>query len=132
MSENEQLVNEFKSRGGLKRISGALFYSLQGFKSAWKTEQAFRQELMVAVPASLLALWLPVAPLEKLLLIGVLVLVLMMELVNSAIEAVVDRISLESHPLSKNAKDLGSAVVFLALALAAATWIVILLPILRR
>lgn len=132
MTENEQLVSEFKSKGGFKRISGALFYSFHGFRTAWKTEHAFRQELMIAVPAALLALLLPVTALEKLLLIGVLILVMIVELINSAIESVVDRVSLERHPLSKNAKDFGSAAVCLALILAGATWAVILFPLLFR
>ncbi len=80
---------------------------------------------MLAVPGTVIALVLPVSPLEKLLLIGVLVLVLIIELMNSSIEAIVDRVSLERHPLSKNAKDLGSAAVFLAMSLALATWLVI-------
>jgi len=75
-------------------------------------------------------LLLPVTPLEKLLLIAVFVLVLVVELLNSAVEAVVDRVSLERNPLSKNAKDFGSAAVLLTLALAAATWLVILWPLL--
>jgi diacylglycerol kinase (ATP) len=78
------------------------------------------------------ALALPVRAFEKLMLIGVFVLVLIVELLNSAIEAVVDRVSLERNPLSKNAKDLGSAAVFLTLSLAAATWIVILLPLFSK
>jgi diacylglycerol kinase (ATP) len=109
-----------------------LLYSIDGLRTAWKSEHAFRQELMIAVPAGIFALWLPVSALEKLLLIGVLILVLMVELINSAIEAVVDRISLERHPLSKNAKDFGSAAVALALTLAAVTWAVIVLPLFFR
>jgi len=132
MIENEPLVSEFKSKSGLRRVSGALLYSIAGFRTAWKSEHAFRQELMVIVPASLLALWLPLAALEKLALIGVLLLVLIVELLNSAIEAVVDRISLDRHPLSKNAKDFGSAAVFLAIVLAAATWGTIVLPLFFR
>lgn len=130
MIDNEHPVSEFKSKSGVKRIFAAFFYSMAGFKMAWKSEHSFRQELMAAIPAAIIALLLPVSALEKLALIGVLILVLMVELINSAIEAVVDRISFESHPLSKNAKDFGSAVVFLALVLAAATWGVIVLPLL--
>ena len=80
--------------------------------------------------ATIAAILLPVPALQKLLLIGVFVLVLIVELLNSAIEAVVDRVSLERNPLSKNAKDLGSAAVMLALFLAGATWLVILWPLL--
>jgi diacylglycerol kinase (ATP) len=132
MSMSEQQSSEFKSKSGVKRIYAAFFYSIAGFKTAWKIEHAFRQELMLVVPATIIALLLPVAALEKLALIGVLILLLIVELVNSAIEAVVDRISLERHPLSKNAKDFGSAAVFLTLALAAATWAVIVLPLLTH
>ncbi len=81
------------------------------------------------VPGILVALLLPVARLEKLALVAVLLLVLIVELLNSAIEAVVDRVSLERHALSKNAKDLGSAAVLLSCALAAVTWAVVLYPL---
>lgn len=129
MSVPESSVSEFKSKSGLKRVASAVGYSIQGFQSAWKSEHAFRQELIVIAPAIVVALLLKVTALEKLLLIIVLLLVLMVELVNSAIEAIVDRVSLERHPLSKNAKDFGSAAVFLAVTIAAATWGVIVLPL---
>jgi diacylglycerol kinase (ATP) len=122
----DQPSSEFKSKGGLARIAAASRYSLDGFKHAWRNEHAFRQEMMVAVPATVLALLLPVSGFQKLALIAVLGLVLLVELINAAIEAVVDRISLERHPLSKAAKDLGSAAVALAIAMAAATWAVVL------
>lgn len=131
MAKSEQPVSEFKSKSGVKRIFSAFFYSLDGFQSAWKGEHAFRQELLLVVPGTVIALLLPVTAMEKLLLIGVLILLLIVELLNSAIEAVVDRVSLERHPLSKNAKDFGSAAVFLALTLAGITWAVILLPLVR-
>jgi diacylglycerol kinase (ATP) len=118
--------SEFKSKGGVKRIFSAMRYSFDGFKAAWKYEHAFRQELMVAVPAAVVALLLPVSAFQKLALIAVLGLVLLVELINASIEAVVDRVSLERHPLSKAAKDLGSAAVALAIAMAAATWAVVL------
>jgi len=129
MKDMDPQISEFKSKSGAKRIYLALLYSMQGFRAAWQNEHAFRQELFLVVPASLLALLLPLPPLHKLALIGVLVLVLIVELINSSIEAVTDRISLERHPLSKNAKDFGSAAVFLSLSLAGATWLVILLPL---
>ena len=119
-------VSEFKSKSGLKRIFSAFFYSIDGLKAAWKHEHAFRQELGLFVAGTLVALVLKVSAFEKLVLIAVLVLVLIVELINSAVEAVVDRISLERHPLSKNAKDFGSAAVLLACLLAAATWAVVL------
>lgn len=129
---NEQLVSEFKSRSGIKRIFAAFFYSIEGFKTAWKIEHAFRQELILTVIASVIAFLLPVSAYEKLAMIGVLLLVLILELINSAVEAVVDRVSLDRNPLSKNAKDFGSAAVFLALSLAAGTWAVILWPLVSR
>ena len=132
MTDMEQPVSEFKSKSGFKRIFSAFFYSIDGFKSAWKNEHAFRQELMIVIPGVCVTLLLPVGALEKLLLIGVLVLVLIIELLNSAVEAAVDRVSLERNPLSKNAKDFGSAAVFLAALFAAVTWTVVLLPLFWR
>ena len=122
----EQPVSEFKSKSGLKRIFSAFFYSIDGFKAAWRHEHAFRQELVLLVIGTVVALALPVSAFERLVLIGVLVQVLIVELLNSAIEAVVDRISLERDPLSKNAKDFGSAAVLLCVGLAVAAWGVVL------
>ena len=122
----DQPSSEFKSKGGLARVVAACRYSIDGFKAAWRYEHAFRQELMVAVPATILALVLKISAFQKLALIAVLGLVLLVELLNAAIEAVVDRVSLERHPLSKAAKDLGSAAVALAITMAAATWAVVL------
>ena len=126
----EQPISEFKSTKGLKRIFSALFYSFDGLKSAWKNENAFRQELMVVIPGIIIAFFLPVSAIQKLLLIAVLVWIIIIELINSAIEAVVDRVSLERNPLSKNAKDFGSAAVLLTCIVAVATWFVILYPLL--
>lgn len=120
-------VSEFKSKSGLKRILSAFLYSLDGLKAAWRHEHAFRQELALFAVGTVVALALRISAFEKLLLIGVLVLILIVELINSALEAVVDRVSLERHPLSKNAKDFGSAAVLLACLLAAAAWAVVLL-----
>jgi len=122
----DQPSSEFKSKSGLKRIVSACRYSMDGFQHAWRHEHAFRQELMVAVPAAIVALLLKISAFQKLALIAVLGLVLLVELINASIEAVVDRVSLERHPLSKAAKDLGSAAVALAVAMAAATWAVVL------
>ena len=122
----DQASSEFKSKGGIKRIVNAFRYSVDGFRTAWRHEHAFRQELIVAVPATIVALLLPISAFQKLALIVVLGLVLLVELINAAIEAVVDRVSLERHPLSKAAKDLGSAAVALAIMMAAATWAVVL------
>jgi diacylglycerol kinase (ATP) len=122
----EQPVSEFKSKSGLARIFKAFTYSMAGLKSAWQTEHAFRQELLLVVAGVVVALLLPIAVYEKLVLIVVLMVVLIVELMNSAIEAVVDRVSLERHSLSKNAKDYGSAAVLLSLMIAAMTWATVL------
>ncbi|WP_229490803.1 diacylglycerol kinase [Pseudoduganella namucuonensis] len=122
----EQPVSEFKSKSGLKRIFAALGYSVEGLRTALRTEHAFRQELMLFAAGAVVALLLPVSGFQKLVLIAVLWLMLIVELINSAIEAVVDRVSLERHPLAKNAKDFGSAAVLLTAILAAATWSVLL------
>lgn len=122
----ENTTSEFKSTSGLGRIYSAFFYSLDGLKSAWKYEHAFRQELVLVLIGVIVALVLPLSVFEKWLMMAVLLLVLVAELFNSAIEAVVDRISLERHPLSKNAKDFGSAAVMLTVCIAVGTWGVIL------
>lgn len=128
----QQPISEFKSTSGFKRIFSAFFYSAEGFKSAWKNEHAFRQELVIVIPGIIVALLLPVSAVQKLMLIAVLVWIIIIELINSAIEAVVDRVSLERNPLSKNAKDFGSAAVLLTCVLAVATWAVILYPVLTQ
>jgi diacylglycerol kinase (ATP) len=101
-------------------------YAIDGLKAAYRNEHAFRQELVLFVIGTLIALFLPVSSYQKLFLIGVLVFVLIVELFNSAIEAIVDRVSLERHPLSKNAKDMGSAAVMLSIFLAVTCWAVVL------
>lgn len=115
-----------KSRHGVMRLLDATRHSLDGLRAAWLHESAFRQELMTAAVLIPLAVFLPVSALEKILLIGVVVLVLIVELLNSAIEAAVDRDSLEINPLGKRAKDFGSAAVMLALLLAGATWVAVI------
>ena len=129
MADEPQAVSHFKSKGGLKRLSAALAYSIDGLRTAWRYEHAFRQELMLVVPGIVVALLLPVSGLERVALIAVLLLVLIVELLNSAIEAVVDRVSLDRHHLSKNAKDLGSAAVLLTCVLAAIVWGAIVAPL---
>ena len=124
--------NEFKSTGGLKRILTALRYSTQGLSHAVRNEAAFRQELMLCCVMVPLALWLPLPLLEKLLLLGSLVLVLIAEIINSAIEAVVDRVSLDRHPLAGQAKDLGSAAVFMSLLWSGVLWLCLAGPVLWR
>ena len=122
----EHQVSQYKSKNGLRRVVDAFGYSMEGFKAAWQHEFAFRQEIVVCVLATIAALALPVSAFQKLMMIVVLLLVLLVELLNSAIEAVVDRVSLEHHPLSKRAKDLGSAAVAMSLVIAGLTWTVIL------
>lgn len=122
MRDAEELVSKFKSQSGMKRIFYAFFYSVDGFKSAWENEYAFRQELVLVTIGIVIALFLDVTVFEKLMMIAVLLQILVVELINSAIEAVVDRVSLEPHSLSKRAKDLGSAAVLLTLLMAFATW----------
>ena len=122
----EQPISEFKTKRGIARILAAFRNTRDGLAWAWRSEAAFRQEIMVIVVASVVALLLPLSGFQKLALIGVLVLVLIVEIINSAIEAIVDRISLDRHPLSKVAKDMGSAAVALTLLLAVATWAVVL------
>jgi len=112
---------------GWKRLVNACFFSVAGFKATWQHEEAFRQEVMLLVVTTPLALWLGGNNIEKVLLIGSVVLVLLVELLNSAVEAVVDRVGMEHHELSGRAKDIGSAAVMLSLFWAAATWAFILL-----
>ncbi len=116
-----------KGKTGLKRVWNAFFYSLEGFQAAWKHEDAFRQETILALILIPLAFLLADAPLERALMVASVLLVLIVELVNSAIEATVDRISLENHQLAKRAKDIGSAAVLISLANVLAVWGLVLL-----
>ncbi|WMN87480.1 diacylglycerol kinase [Vibrio parahaemolyticus] len=111
---------------GVKRIIKATGYSIQGLKAAFKHEAAVRQELALLSIAMILACLVDVGMIERILLVGVVVLVLIVELLNSAIEAVVDRIGVERHELSGRAKDIGSAAVMVALTFAGFTWLYIL------
>lgn len=107
---------------GLRRIILAAGYSLAGLVAAWRHEAAFRQELLLALICVPLAFALPVDQVERVLMVSVIFLILIIELINSAIEAVIDRIGPEHHELSGRAKDLGSAAVLLSLLLAAYIW----------
>lgn len=115
-----------KGKSGLKRIWNALHYSLAGLRAAFRHEDAFRQELLLAIVLLPLALWLGGSGVERALLCGSVLLVLVVELLNSAVEATVDRISLADHRLAKRAKDIGSAAVLLSLLNLAAVWGLIL------
>ncbi|WP_431358061.1 diacylglycerol kinase [Vibrio fluminensis] len=114
------------STHGLKRVMNATRYSWQGLVAAFKNEAAFREEIVLAAIMLPVALWLDVTQVERVLLVATVVLVLIVELINSAIEAVVDRIGSERHELSGRAKDIGSAAVLLAMLLTAYTWATIL------
>lgn len=115
------------SRKGLTRILYAARYSAFGLKHAWKQEAAFRQEIILCVLLLPVVLMANVSGLERAMLFGTAVLVIIVELLNSALEAVVDRIGLEFHPLSGSAKDMGSAAVMVSLVLMAGVWLCILL-----
>lgn len=111
---------------GLRRIINAAGYSWKGYKAAWQHEAAFRQEVLLAIFGTVIALLLPVSVLAKLVLIGSMVIVIIVELLNSAIEAVVDRFGEEWHTLCGRAKDMGSAAVLLALLWSLVIWIILL------
>ena len=122
--EKEKILNDFKA--GCERLRRAAGYSLVGLKAAFNNEQAFRLEVYICCLALPLGLWLGEGRVEKSLLVGSWVLVMICELFNSAIEAVVDRIGPEHHELSGRAKDIASATVMLASALAALVWIMLI------
>ena len=117
----------FKGKTGVRRLVNALAYSAAGLRAAYRHEDAFRQEVTLAALMLPLALLLPASGVGHALMIGSVLLVLIVELVNSAIEAAVDRISLDQHRLSKRAKDIGSAAVLIALLNVVATWCLVLL-----
>jgi diacylglycerol kinase (ATP) len=112
---------------GMTRLFKAFGNSMKGFAGVFKHEAAFRQELLLAIILMPLGVWLGRNGIERALLIGSVLLVLVVEILNSAIEAVVDRVGLERHELSGLAKDMGSAAVFLSLAMVAITWGLVLL-----
>lgn len=126
MSMKTPSSSPYKGQHGIKRILNATSYSISGFKAAFKLEAAFRQIILLNIVLLVVNLSLDFSPVERILLIGVGFIAIIVELFNSAIEAVVDRISLEKHELSKNAKDMGSAAQFVALSLIAITWLIVL------
>jgi len=117
----------FKGKTGLARLISATRNSLEGFVAAARHENAFRQELLGAAVCVPLGLWLGANGVERALLVGVVLVVLIVELLNSAVEATVDRISFEDHRLAKRAKDIGSAAVMLAITTAIVVWLLVLL-----
>lgn len=112
----------FKSKGGVARLFSALRFSAQGFAAAFRHEAAFRQELLLVAILVPVAMWISRSLTELLLMIGVLAIVLVVELLNSALEALADAITLDHHALIGRAKDLGSAAVLLSLILSAVVW----------
>ena len=121
------MLNPHKGKTGLRRLINAVGYSINGLRAAYRLEDAFRQEIALAAVLIPAALLLPVTATGRALLLASVVLVLIVELLNSAIEATVDRISLDNHELAKRAKDIGSAAVMLSLACMTMVWIVVLL-----
>jgi len=121
--------NERRASIGPARLAGALRYSIAGFRHATRHEAAFQQEVLVSLLLLPAALLLPVSALERLILVVSMLFVIVVELLNSAIEATVDRISAERHPLAGQAKDMGSAAVFTALVMSALCWAVIAGPV---
>jgi len=121
------MENLHKGKTGLQRIWKAFGYSLDGLRAAYQHEAAFRQEIYLSALLIPLALWLPTSHIGKALMIGSVLLVIIVELINSAIEAIVDRISLEQHELAKRAKDIGSAAVLVSLINVLLVWSQVLL-----
>lgn len=120
------MESPYKGKTGLRRLWNAFGYSIDGFRAAYKHEDAFRQEVLLAAILIPVAFWLPVGFVGKALMTGSILLVIMVELLNSAIEAAVDRISLDRHDLAKRAKDIGSAAVLVSLINAIVIWVLVL------
>ncbi|MEZ5565306.1 MAG: diacylglycerol kinase [Gammaproteobacteria bacterium] len=114
-----------QGKRGWRRLRDAINFSMAGLLAAWRGEEAFRQEVLLAIVLGPLAFWLGQTHFERLLLVASWLLVMIVEILNSAIEATVDRISDEHHPLAGKAKDLGSAAVFLSVVLATITWVTV-------
>jgi len=117
------MTNPYKGRTGLDRVIHATGYSLRGLMQAYQGESAFRQETWLALVMLPASLWLGQTWVEVALLAGSVVLVMIVELLNSAVEAAIDRISFELHELSRRAKDIASAAVFLSLLLCGTLWV---------
>ena len=124
--ESHHAESPFKGKTGFRRLFNALGYSLEGFKAAFKHEDAFRQEVFLAVLLIPLGVYLGSSSIEQALMIASVLLVLIVELLNSAIEAAVDHTSTDHHTLAKRAKDIGSAAVLLALSIVVVVWGLIL------
>lgn len=116
------MESPYKGKTGVKRVWNALLYSLAGLRAALRHEDAFRQEVMLAVLLIPTACWVAPSMIAKVLMIGSVLLVLMVELLNSAVEAAVDHTSLDQHQLAKRAKDIGSAAVLISLLNVLMVW----------
>lgn len=121
-------MSEYNDTGGLTRVIRAFGYSLQGLRACYRHEAAFRQETWVGLIVIPLGIWMGEGGVEKALLAGSWLLVMIVELLNSAVEATVDRFGPERHELSGRAKDIGSAAVFASIGLALMAWALILMP----
>ncbi|HKQ26382.1 MAG TPA: diacylglycerol kinase [Burkholderiales bacterium] len=124
--DSRQVESPHKGKTGLRRIWNALFYSFAGLNAAYRHEDAFRQEVWLALVMIPLAFFLPASGTGRALMIASVLVVLIVELLNSAVEATVDRVSLENHRLAKRAKDIGSAAVLFSLINVAAVWLLVL------
>lgn len=124
------MENPNKHPTGLAHAWRATGIALQGLRAAWQHEDAFRQEVLIAAIAIPAALLLPASSLGKALMIASILLVLIVELLNSALETAVDHTSLEQHPLAKRAKDIASAAVFISILNALAVWVLVTYPVL--
>jgi diacylglycerol kinase (ATP) len=120
------MKSPYKGKTGIKRLANAFTYSVAGTFAAFKHEDAFRQEVILSVVLIPLAIYLGQTAIEQALMIASILLIIIVELLNSSVEATVDRISVKRHKLSKRAKDIGSAAVFFSLVNAAVIWFVIL------
>ncbi|HUL97160.1 MAG TPA: diacylglycerol kinase [Usitatibacter sp.] len=132
LGEAPEGTSPFKGKTGVIRVWNAFFNSLAGLKDAWRHESAFRQEVVLGAILIPVACVVPVDAAERALLIAAVLLVLIVELLNTSVEAAIDRISFDHHSLSRRAKDLGSAAVFVALALCVVVWALILAPLALR
>ena len=118
----------FKGKTGIRRLVNAFFYSCSGLADAFRHESAFRQEVLLAAILIPTALVIPATVVERALLIASVLLVIIVELLNTSVEVAIDRISFDHHSLSKRAKDIGSAAVFMSLVLLATVWGLIVIP----
>ena len=123
----EYMESPYKGKTGVKRLFNAFNYSCAGLKEAYRNEDAFRQEVLLAIILLPMAFWIHTTFVGRAMLIGSVMLLLITELLNSAIEATVDRISLDDHKLAKRAKDIGSAAVLITLVNLVLVWVLVLL-----